>query len=444
MLLLVGVGTVVATGAWGTLNTWHIGEGGEGWSTWVREVSGIDFEGSRGSIQPKELRSGENLALYLNWRDGKPEDFVIRGEPRIWHSMPLKTSYLLSLVDGNPLSSTGDQFKQPRANYTGVSFYFDFGEPLTINRIVFYPRQTGKDEEGYPYREDYLKGFEVFVSDGYRFTSGGQPEFTSLVSRRKNTESIVDIRFTPQPVRFMKLRSSVRYRFEIAEMEFYGSGFSTATEYLSKVIDLGEKVNFGEVTWTFSRWRRVGEELQEALDAEVSIKVEERSGLDATSKMHFMKGDTVEVTEEEYSKLTPQERGSVKEDSENWSPWLPLTSGEVFPTTGPRQYFQFHISLYGTRTEMIRVSSFSQQYAVPLLAERITGEVALQDEPWPSRGVAEVEPGKEESFTYDVRADFISISQGGLDALRIEVPSQAKFEGLQIGGIPAVPDSIRS
>ena len=441
LLLIGGIGMVVVTGAWGELKTWRMGEGGERWSAWVGSVSGIDFEGSPGSIQPRELRPEENLALRLKWKDGKPGDFTVGGEARVWDNTARREPILV-LVDDDSLTSTGDRFKAPRANYTGVSFYFDFGESFAIGRMVFYPRQTGEDEEGRPHREDFLQGFEVFVSDGHTFTPGGQPEYTLLTSRRRNRESVVDLPFGLRTVRFVKLRSTVPYRFEIAEVEFYGSGFSTETEYLSEVIDLGEKANFGEVSWEVSKWRRVGEALEEAPDADVSVVVEGRSGLDATPKMYFMKGDTVEVTEEEYLELKVEERGSVKEDYTHWSLWFPLTAGGTFPTLGPRRYFQFRISLYGTRIEMIRVSSFSVGYAVPLLAEDVTGEIALQDEPKPPRGIAEVEPGKEEIFTCDVRAKFISASQGGFDGLKIEVPARPKFEGFEVGGISVVPDSI--
>lgn len=441
MILAVGcIGALTVGSAQGELKTWRIGKGGEDWSAKVESMSGIDFESSPGSIQPRELKPGENLALRLKWKDGRPKDFTVRGEPRVWHNLPLETSYLLRLVDGDPTTSTEDRFKEPMASYTGVSFYFDFGEPLAISRIRFYPRQEGKDQRGYYYKDYFMKGFEIFVSDGYSFTSGGQPEFTLLESRRRNKDTTVVIYFSPRPVRFVRIRASVPDRFEIAEVEFYGAGFSTEAEYLSEVIDLGEKANLGKIAWEVSKWRRVDEELIEAPDADVSIKVEGRNGIDPTPKMYFAKGDTVEVTEEEYNSLKPEERGSIKEDRENWSPWFPLTSGEAFPSFGPRRYFQFRIRLHGTRTEMLRVESLSLEYSVPLLAEKIVGEVALFDKP--AESVTEVEPGKDEVFTYDVRADFTSASQKGFDCLKIEVPTKPSFEGFEIGGSPVEPDSV--
>ena len=130
--------TIIAVGsARGELRTWRIGKGGVSWKYYALSASGMDFEASPGSIQPRELKPGENLAPRLKWKDGRPENFMARGEPKIWHNLPLESSYLLKLVDGDPNTSTEDRFKEPMASYTGVSFYFDFGEPLSISRIRF-------------------------------------------------------------------------------------------------------------------------------------------------------------------------------------------------------------------------------------------------------------------------------------------------------------------
>ena len=287
-----------------------------------------------------------------------------------------------------------------------------------------------------------MKGFTIRVSDGLSFTSDGNPIWTELKSASSNRESIVDVGFSPRLIRFVKLTNTARDMFELAEMEFYGAGFSLESDYISDVIDLEEKVNFGKVLWEISKWRRLGDELIEApdADAEVSIKAEGRSGLDPTPAIYFTNGDTVEVTKEEWSELSPMERGSVKEDRENWSPWFPLGSGEVFPTFGPRRYTQFRAYLSGTLTEMCRVEDFRLEYAVPLLAEEIIGEVALMEEPSPPGGIAEVGPGEKKTFTYDVKARFASPSQQGFDCLKIETPSKPEFLWFVAGGDTIKPD----
>jgi hypothetical protein len=404
-------------------------------------MSGIDFESAPGSIQPRELRPGENIALRVEWETGRPEDYTVAGKTLVW--VPLaafETTDFRFLVDGDASSSTGDMFKKPDVNYYGYPFYFDFGESLLISGISFYPRQEGTDERGYYNRDFFMKGFTIRVSDGFSFTSDGMPIWTELKSASSNPESIVDVGFSPRLIRFVKLTNTARDMFELAEVEFYGAGFSRESNYNSDVIDFEEKVNFGKVVWETSKWKRLGDELIEAPDAEVSIKAEGRSGLDPTPEIYFRNGDVVEVTREEWLGLSAIDRGSVKEDREHWSPWFSLGSGEVFPTFGPRRYMQFKTDLSGTLTEMCRVEDFHLEYAVPLLAEEIIGEVALMEEPSPPGGIAEVGPGEKKTFTYDVKARFASPSQQGFDCLKIETPSKPEFLWFVAGGDTLKPD----
>lgn len=416
--------------------TWKVGD----WKGLCLGMSGIDFESFPGSIQPRELRPDENVALKLEWTAGRPEDYTETGTPRVW--VPLaayeKKSFLF-LVDGDPSTSTGGMFKTLGIKYWGYPFYFDFGEPLFISRIRFYPRQEGKDELGY-FKDYYMKGFMVKVSDGFSFTSKGEPIWRDLITRPENRESVVDLRFPPRLIRFVKITNMRDDPFEIAEVEFYGSGFSLESWYLSKVVDLGQKANFGKVYWDISKWRREGEELVEAPEADVQVEVEGRSGLDPTPKTYYMKGDTVEVTEEEWKSLEPEQRGSVVEDRENWTPWFHLRSGDVFPTPGPRRFFQFRVRISGKLTETARMEGFRLEYGVPLLAEKVVGEVSLKGHPEPPGGTAKVVPGREEVFVYDVRAEFKSGLQKGFDCIKIETPTAPEFVGLEIGGVE--PDSV--
>jgi hypothetical protein len=426
-LFLVLIGT-----AWGEVGVWSAGD----WEALHFHKSGIDFESTPGAIQPREFRPGENVALGFEWKKGRPVDYAVTGRSAVW--VPLAAFENVDfrfLVDGDSSSSTEDRFKMPGVNYYGYPFYFDFGESLLISGISFYPRQEGKDEEGYYNRDFFMKGFTIRVNDGFSFTSDGNPVWTELKSTSNNRESIVDIGFSPRRIRFVKLTNTAKDMFELAEVEFYGAGFSRESNYTSNVIDLEEKSNIGKVFWETSKWRRLGDELIEAPDAEVSIKAEGRSGLDPTPEIYFStKDDTVkEVTREEYLELSRTDR-SVKEDREHWSPWFSLGSGEVFPTFGPRRYTQFRTYLSGTLTEMCRVEDFRLEYAVPLLAEEIIGEVALTEEPSPPGGIAEVVPGEKKSFTYDVKARFVSVSQKGFDCLKIETPSKPEFLWFVAGG----------
>ncbi|MBI4531222.1 MAG: discoidin domain-containing protein [Candidatus Latescibacteria bacterium] len=399
-------------------------------------------------MQPREARENENIALRFTWEDGAPADFTVEGKPRIWDNSALIFSDLV-LVDGDPSTSTGDRFKVEGANQTGRTIFLDLGEPFPLNRIVFYPRQTGADASGHAYKDDFLKGYEVLVGDGRSYTSAGQPVYKLLKADRRNRQSKVDVQFPPQSVRFIRLRSTSPQSFEVAEIEFYGLGFSARAEYASQVIDFGGDVNFGGLVWDFSRWKRVGEDLIAAQDAQVSLSVETRSGTDDTPEFYFTKGDTVEVSKKDYEKLTPDKRGSVKFDSGNWSLWsAPHTlSGERITSPSPRRYFQLRITLYGTTTEMARLSFLSFQYSTPPLAKEVLAEIALLSDPLPPGLLAAVIVGKHETFTYDVRTEFSPTTQQvGFNALRIAVPPQTTFHKLEMGNplSPVREDSVVS
>jgi hypothetical protein len=98
----------------------------------------------------------------------------------------------------------------------------------------------------------------------------------------------------------------------------------------------------------------------------------------------------------------------------------------------------------GTATEMMRLSSLSFQYSIPPLAKKVLAEIALLSDPYPPGRIAVVSAGKRATFTYDVRAEFGSVTTGGFDALRVVVPSQTIFQKLEMGVplSPVLPDSV--
>ncbi|MFH1007408.1 MAG: hypothetical protein V1800_07900 [Candidatus Latescibacterota bacterium] len=430
-IFLVLVGT-----AWGGIVVWSVGN----WGDRCLRNSGMDFESIPGSMLARELRPGENVALRLAWKAEKPVDYTVVGTPMVW--VPLsafqKTDFRY-LVDGDSLSSSLDTFKSPNVSYYGYPFYFDFGEALLLSGMSFYPRQKGKDERGNNYSDFFMKGYTVRVSDGSNFDSDGKPMWTELKNASSNWQSVVNVGFSPRLIRFVKLTNAAEDAFELAEVEFYGAGFSLESDYFSNIIDLGKKGNFGEVSWDVSKQRRAGDELVAAPDAKVSIVMEGRSGRNLTPEIYFAAGDSVRVTRQEWLALPKIKQGSVKEDRENWSAWYTLGSGGVFPTLGPRRYFQFRSHISGTLTETIRIDDFRLQYAAPLLAEEILGEVALMEEPNPPGRIAEVAPGEQNVFTYDVKARFVSALQKGFDGLRIETPSRPEFLWFVAGGDTITP-----
>ena len=429
--------------AWGKLNVWRVGKGGV---PWQQVGSFIGVETVDGSIQPMEFHPYKNIMQEIKWHDAKPKDFVEEGDGYVWDNAAWHESDLV-LVDGDSTTSTGDRFKAHGVSQVGLTFFFDLGAPRFASRLVFYPRQSGSDESGHPYREDFIRGFQIFVSDGKSF-SNGYPIYSLLRENPWNSESIVDIRFPLQPIRFIKLRVISERPFEIAEVELYGEGFMKESKYVSKIVELGGLANFGKLKWGVTKWRKVGKEVQADPDAQVSIMVETRCGQDDTPLIYHKKTQEgeVEVSKEVYDKLPSSQKGSIVYDIENWSQWSQpyLTSGKQIVFSKPCRYFQFRITLKsGSIWEFAKVESLVFEYSTPPLAKEVRGEIALLDDPSPITGVATVVVGKSYTFSYDIKAD-IEPSQYGFDVLKIKTPSEPRFRRLEMGEplTPIPPDSV--
>ncbi len=437
------IGAVMVGTASGELKSWTVSD----WGRW-RDESSVAEDVVDGSLQPVESHGYENIVHKLKWRygKGKPTSLVKEHDAYIWTNSPALTPPDSAVVDGDSTTSTGDAFKRWGANQTGRTFYFDLGSPYSTSRIVFYPRQTGQDESGNLYKDYYLKAFDIFISDGKSYDDYDQPIYKVLIKKRNNRNSIVDIPFPLQPVRFIKLRSAAPDPFEIAEFELYGEGFASRAEYLTKVIDLVGIANYGELEWRSTKWRRVEGDLVPAPDAQVSISVKTRSGNDSTPLRYRAKDDTTEITKKVYERLSPSERDPDTYDRTNWSLWsLPhLGSGKCIDSPGPRRYFQFCITLEsGDVMEMARVDSFAFQYSTPPLAEKVVAEIASVGMPDPAGGFACVDAGKRAAFTYDLKAD-IDPAQYGFDGLRIATPSQTTLKELSIGDASWVASDMRT
>ena len=449
-----------AGAAWAGVDTWTVGEGGLPWEPQSDEVSAaIDFENPR-AIQPCGFSALENIIQEVKpWEDlrsSPPGDLRTEGTPQVWNNTAESFSNA-AIVDGDSTTSTGETFKKFGVTQTGRIFYFDLGASYWANRIVFYP---DRDEEG-NFVEAFVRGFEVSINDGQHFSKEGRPEYEVLRRSEVTMEPVVDIGFSLQLVRFIKLRILAPNPFEIAELEVYGEGFVPRASYLSKFIEFQNPVNFGNLTLRVEKW---GEETGEG--TEVSAVLQVRNGTDDTPLVYYSVNaetrEEKEISKDDYDKLFPEEapgvaiirRGPIRYDSEHWSIWSELLRSDATGTSvlpldflpGPRRYFQFTILFTGSSTEVIRVNSLSVEHS-PALADTCVGEVALLGQPDPPRGVVTTPTGVEATFTYDVRAEFDSQGLSGFDGIRIETPGRPDSIRLEMGDplieVALDPDNVK-
>ena len=226
LLLALFLGTSIAQ-----VRTWTVGEGGMSWSSQSEVSVAVDFRDPR-VVRPYGFSPGENIVKAVGpWQDlynHPPRDLRTEGGSRVWNRSS-EGFPNAAVVDGDEATSTGESYKQFGVDQTGRTFFFDLGASYPANRIVFYPSPSG--------REDYIRAFEVSISDGRHFSPEGGPIYEVLRRVEVNREPKVELPFSPQLLRFVKLRVLSPNPFEIAELEVYGEGFVPRASYLSKLVE---------------------------------------------------------------------------------------------------------------------------------------------------------------------------------------------------------------
>ncbi len=470
-------------------NMWRLGgENGLPWNEATDFSLMIDDSTAAGALQPFELKPGENLLPRLGpWQPWRfPVDPQFRsGHPRLWtdinHNSIYQSTESALFVDGDPSTYV------ERRDREEIFYTIDLGTQLPVDRFVFTTPEGVSPESDEPFRPNYvLRSYSLTASQtesgvmeeelqrGF-FWRGAGPCCSlgiPLAFEERNADGVTEVNFPLQNLRFFRLIAipdgftlfgdAIVTRSAFAEMEVYGRGYAPVATWESQVIDLGREVNFGQMDFAVSKWRKEGEQLAALAEAEgdgaVRAQVEIRTGRDDTPTAYFGFDDlgaNVEVTKRQWDRLIPLEsrgstiavgyRGPVVEDLENWSFWsLPLTESGQHPRMPWGRYMQLRVRLDTDEVwDFARLDSLQVEIA-PLLADRILGEVVLQEDLQPQGRRVQVTTGEMKQYVYEVGGEFSSDDRSGFDALRVLTPAEAEFGWLQMGEpLAAVePDSI--
>jgi len=434
----------------GEVRKWSVGAEGLSWESQQLSKTAIS-NAAAGAIQLVSFSSQQNIVPQLQWVDGFPSGYVAeQSQARIWDNISLKQPNL-PIVDGIDTTSTGDRFKRFGVSQQGTSIFFDLGTRFPANRIAFFPRQTGQDDQGRPYEEDYIRGYDVFINDGRAFNQEATPIYSLLKREPFTAENSAEILFPLQFVRYIRLDITSANPFELAEFQLFGTGFAPRGSYRSKVVDLGESANFSRLAWELEMLRQEGDSLAVVPEAAAGISVRMRTGEDSTALVYYkyvnlFTGERVEVPESEYKKMDEQLRGPIEDDLLNWSPWSSpfLTSGRQIDLPSPRRYFQFEVVMESRAIlDGVRLRSLTVEHSIPPLARQLVGEVSQLDAPRPLGNVPIVPAGVKATFAYDLIAD-VSGQDLGFDALRIFTPGTPRFVDFLLGSplTSTTPDSV--
>ena len=202
------------------------------------------------ALNPDHVAAGENIARRsLGWGGGITAP-AIKDVP----AADLATT-LLELIEPG---GAEDAFAR-KGNFgaLGTFIVLDLGSPIGVNRIRFYPRNTVQSAPQYPFQTDFIRQFELLVHDGQNLVLDGTgrlvpqlDDFEVLRRTTDNEEAVVEVRLDPaQTARFVRLKSTSSFPYEIDEFEVFGQGFIGSSRYISHVYDLGSPATWGNLSW---------------------------------------------------------------------------------------------------------------------------------------------------------------------------------------------------
>ena len=397
----------------GSVNSWRGGGFGidakviirTGLDTTNAPGNAIEFDRRPGWISPLFFEENENIASRVLEEDGSIDS------PNAGRGYE---EQFIGIVNGSHLTAFERKptVFEPEIVARGIRIILDFAVPVGVHRVRFYPRNTVVPEPSTPYHNDFMRGYELWINP--ERTSINSPDV--LIERNpENEEPIVDIEMQPQYVRILTLKSLANVPFEIDEIEVYGTGYLQRGIYLSDLIDLGDRATIGPIRW-------VEEAVSDEEFSQLSVRV--RTGHDNSSIRYrkIVRSGTTRGTEDvsagEYYGLDRFDRAPLMEDTENWSPWKPVASGQLITAPSPRRFVQFQVGFEGGLFATRQLEQLEFDYLQPPIADTLVAEI------FPRLAQAE-EPA---TFRYAVRLGRAGIIRG-FD--RLEIDTNVEIERIR-------------
>lgn len=397
------------------------------------EFDSADFPGS---ILPRQVGAEQNLATEALERGGSLRT------PTVFDLTALQLQVIFE--DMLAAEPTGQAFERKEDDILGTQLILDLGARFGVNRLRFFPRNTIFPAPGNPFQNDFLKNFEVEINDGLVLTSSGNPIWETHSVRSDNSDPITQVLIEPpRYIRFIRLRATSAIPFEIEKLQVFGEGFFPTARYISPIIDMGSPANWGLI-------RTLQQQVGAADLADMQLRT--RSGHDPTPLAYTRKQvalqDAPEISlsvenpgepllRREYLKLPERgrqgddwERGSVRDDLANWSPWTSpysleeLAAGTQILSPGPSRYFQFRVEFHSQHLQASHIlQQLALEFSAPPLADALIGEIFPREVP----AAADV------PFAYAVRAVMESDHVQGFNSFEVFTPSRvSRVERLEI------------
>lgn len=306
-------------------------------------------------------------------------------------------------------------------NTNGAELTIDLGAVFFLQRILLQRGVLNRDDRS-------LRGYEFYINDGDSLnfvddpgdSQGPQPLYSLVAQDRSHGELELDLRIKPQPVRFMKLRSTGERSFQMGDLQVFGVGVTPFAQYTSTVFDLAQPANFGPV------------EIHASVDPKALLGFSTRTGVVPDDSLYFeqtgIPGQFIEVSRQDFNRsLDPSYAGVVLDNDHDWSAWSPAYDAAVGPLTSPdnRRYMQFDLRFISNGlTDKAVVDSVVVNYTVPAIADSVVAEIV------PARATL----GESTEFEYHLRSVFRG-GQRGFDTVVITTPFEAVASEVTVDGV---------
>ncbi|MBM3279628.1 MAG: hypothetical protein FJY95_16350 [Candidatus Handelsmanbacteria bacterium] len=299
-------------------------------------------------------------------------------------------------------------------NPNGAELNLDLGAVFILSRVHMLRGVLNSDERS-------LRGYEIYANDGDSLNFvGSEPIYSLIAQDRSHGAPELDVRFRPQAVRYLRMRSTGERSFQMGDMEIFGIGVTPFAHYISKVIDLGQPANFGPV------------EVHAAIDSRARLLFSTKTGSVDSDSLYYKQtgipGEFAEVPREQFDRsLDPSYAGVVRVNNREWSPWSPPYADLEGPLGSPdnRQYLQFEFRFISNGlTAKAQIDSLRFAYTVPAIADSVVGEIAP----------ATAQLGQRNSFTYHLRS-VVSRNRRGFDTVLITTPFAATATAVNVDGV---------
>ena len=401
-----------------------------------------------GFIKPEEAHPDTNLAPSY-FENGFS---ILRGTWQRPQSMMAwqPERFSVRMIDGDSTTVYECETFRHVGNLCGgfdYAYKFNLGKQIYLDRIRFYAEEKSRQ---------VIPRFIIGSNDGNQLLDGtrdylppGQPFAETLdfdVLHDGPGGEVTEIRFDPTPTKqllFHVFRNldggnarvtretsggqqnevsledidggSVRSDWEIVEFEFFATGFAPVARYTSPVIDLGEEVSIGPLSWS-------GEQPDETL-----VELRMRSGTDGDPNIYWrntFRGfeqvtwaeSGAPLTRSAYEKMELAQMGDTTHDLDNWDSWSASYDFGALQgpsaAAGPRTHAQLDVTFESAPSAGGRIN-YVQFATSPRLVTNVVAEI---DPPAAS-------PDEITAFTYLVQPQ-LEPGERGFDGVVVDTDAR--------------------